>query len=67
MKKKIIETLISLVTAFAILVPSAPANAQVVYTRKCCDASGSVRCILVDWMPVGNSCYCFQQGYGYAC
>lgn len=40
---------------------------QVIYTRKCCDGAGNVRCILENWTPVNNPCFCYGQGWGYAC
>lgn len=43
------------------------AEAQVILSRKCCDNNGYVRCILVDWTPVGNPCFCYGQGYGTTC
>jgi len=47
--------------------PPAPEPAQVIYSKKCCDSNAVVRCYLVNWTPVGNSCFCPNQGYGYAC
>lgn len=64
--KKVIGILLAAVIGLAVVAPT-NADAQVIYTRKCCDASGAVRCILVNWTPVGDSCFCFGQGYGYAC
>lgn len=51
----------------AILGPSTPAEAQVVYSRNCCDAGGNVRCYLENWTPVGNACFCYNQGWGVTC
>ena len=33
----------------------------------CCDQFGNRRCQLVQPLPVGSSCFCFGQGYGYVC
>lgn len=33
----------------------------------CCDQLGNRRCQLVQPMPIGSSCFCFGQGYGYVC
>jgi hypothetical protein len=51
------------------IVPMAdePEPAQVIYSKKCCDSDAVVRCYLINWTPVGNSCFCPGQGYGYAC
>lgn len=67
MKRKIIGSLLALAALVAVAAPEQKADAQVVYTRQCCDAGGNVRCILVNWTPVGNDCYCYGQGWGYAC
>jgi len=48
--------------------PNKPSKVeQVIYTRKCCDGGGNVRCILENWTPVNNPCFCYGQGWGYAC
>jgi len=44
--------------------PSPPAPQMGYY---CCDQFGNRRCRLVQPMPVGSSCFCFGQGYGYVC
>ncbi|MBF0224797.1 MAG: hypothetical protein HQK76_05005 [Desulfobacterales bacterium] len=33
----------------------------------CCDIWGNKRCQLVQPVPVGTSCFCVGQGWGYAC
>ncbi len=33
----------------------------------CCDQFGNRRCGLVQPFPLGSSCFCFGQGYGYTC
>lgn len=40
---------------------------QVLMSLKCCDGTGTVRCILGAYTPVGNACYCYGQGWGYTC
>ena len=44
------------------LSPSAPQTGYY-----CCDQFGNRRCQLVQPLPVGSSCFCFGQGYGYVC
>lgn len=39
----------------------------VTLTKSCCDGNGNVRCFLINWTPVGNDCYCYGQGWGFAC
>ena len=66
--KKFIGVLLALSVVGAVSLPERKADAQqVVYTRKCCDASGNVRCYTINWTPVGNDCFCYGQGWGYAC
>lgn len=65
--KKFIAVLVALAIGVAIVTPTTPAEAQVVYSRKCCDAGGNVRCILENWTPVGNACLCYGQGWGVTC
>jgi len=33
----------------------------------CCDQFGYRRCQLVQPLPIGGSCFCYGQGYGYVC
>jgi hypothetical protein len=65
--KKFIGALLALSVVAAVALPEQKAEAQVVYTLKCCDGGGNVRCVLENWTPVGNPCFCFQQGWGNAC
>jgi hypothetical protein len=68
--KKFFAFMIALFVVFIFTAPmfeTPTAEAQVVYTRKCCDSSGTVRCILENWTPVTNPCFCYGQGWGYAC
>jgi hypothetical protein len=65
--KKFIGVLLALSVVGAVAMPERKADAQVVYSRKCCDNSATVRCILDDWTPVGNPCFCYGQGWGYTC
>lgn len=68
MKRKptALTALIIAVVLFLAFVPE-PASAQyIVYTQRCCDGAGYVRCF-INPTPVGNSCYCYGQGWGYAC
>jgi len=65
--KKLIGFVLALVIGIIVIAPVHEAEAQVVYTRKCCDGNNNVRCVLENWTPVGNSCFCYGQGWGYAC
>ncbi|CAB4196871.1 hypothetical protein UFOVP1290_391 [uncultured Caudovirales phage] len=40
---------------------------QVLMSRKCCDDYNRVRCILGNWTPVGDPCFCYYQGWGHTC
>lgn len=52
----------------ALLGPSAPAEAQVIYSNYCCDGAGVHRCVMVNGpFPIGTSCFCNGQGYGVVC
>lgn len=35
-------------------------------TPYCCDAFGNKRC-MTNPGPIGSSCFCYGQGWGYAC
>ena len=65
--KKIIVAILALAIGVVVLAPANKAEAQVVYTRGCCDLAGNLRCGLINWTPVGNACFCPGQGYGVAC
>lgn len=67
MKKKIIGSLLVFAVLVAVASPSRNADAQVVYSRQCCDANAIVRCYLINYTPVGNACFCPGQGWGYTC
>lgn len=65
--KKVIGALMALAIGVVVLAPTRPAEAQVVYSRNCCDGNGVIRCYLVNWTPVGNGCFCPGQGWGVTC
>jgi hypothetical protein len=65
--KKLFGILLAAVIGVAVVLPEQKADAQVVYSRQCCDGNGVIRCYLVNWTPVGNSCFCPGQGWGYTC
>lgn len=65
--KKVFAGLFAVILGIIVIAPEQKAEAQVVYTRQCCDAGGAVRCLLVNWTPVGNPCFCYGQGWGNAC
>lgn len=66
--KKLFAILFVAFVGVATIVPEHNAEAQQVpLTVKCCDGYGYVRCQLVNWTPVGNSCFCPNQGWGVAC
>ena len=64
--KKVFAGVFAVILGIMVIAPEHKAEAQVV-TRQCCDANGVVRCMLINWTPVGNSCFCYGQGYGVAC
>jgi hypothetical protein len=50
-----------------IAAPAPEAEAQVVvYGAYCCDAGGIRRCV-INYTPIGNPCFCYNQGAGWAC
>ena len=49
------------------VVPERRSNEASGYGNYCCDPSGNRRCTLVESMPIGSSCVCFGQGYGFVC
>lgn len=65
--KKFICGLLAALTIGIVIAPSQPAEAQVVVSNRCCDAWDVVRCIQINWTPVGGLCYCDGQGYGHTC
>lgn len=65
--KKLISILVVGMILVGVLAPSQPAEAQVLMSRKCCDVAGNVRCVLENWTPVGNACFCYGQGWGVTC
>lgn len=65
--KKIITTIFVGLTLIAVAAPEQQADAQViVYSNRCCDAYGYVRCI-INPSPVGTGCWCYYQGAGVVC
>ena len=42
-------------------------SAEQVLGSYCCDGYGYRRCVLDTPFPVGASCFCRGQGYGYTC
>jgi hypothetical protein len=65
--KKFIVAILALAAVVAILAPSQPAQAQVIYGNYCCDGFGVRRCVLVNPLPVGAGCFCVGQGSGSVC
>jgi hypothetical protein len=67
--KKLVGLALAFVIGFVVVAPAyeTEADAQVLLTLKCCDSYGNVRCVLQNWTPVGNNCFCYGQGWGYAC
>ena len=66
MKKIISLILASLFIGIVVIAPSSPAQAQVLSNR-CCDYSGTIRCIMGAYGPLGTECFCFGQGTGVIC
>lgn len=47
-----------------------PAEAQIIYSDRCCNVNYSVVCFLPGYAPLGMSCYCAYPGYtfyGFTC
>jgi len=65
MKKIIIVTLIGI--GIGILGASKDAGAQVLLSNRCCDTFNVVRCLQVNFTPVGGPCFCVGQGNGHTC
>lgn len=66
--KKFISGLVVLAALVAFAAPEHKAEAQVVYSYSCCDSAGNVRCLLNNGpFPIGNTCFCYGQGYGVVC
>ena len=67
--KKVIGAILTALVLTAVVAPEHKADAQVVvYSNRCCDSYGYVRCILVNGaFPVGSACFCQGQGYGTVC
>lgn len=66
--KKLFAVLFVTFVGFMIFAPEQSAEAQpVVVSNRCCDAWNNVRCIQVNFTPVGNPCFCNGQGYGHTC
>lgn len=66
MKKIILSLLV--ISGICIMGASKPAEAQVILTsNQCCDANNVVRCIQINFTPVGSACYCNYQGWGRTC
>jgi hypothetical protein len=65
--KKIFTAFLALAIGVAIIAPTQNAEAQVIYSNRCCDGSGTVRCIINPPGPVGGGCFCYAQGAGFIC
>lgn len=65
--KRVISVLVALAIGIAVIAPSDVAQAQVVYSNRCCDGAGNVRCIMGAFGPVGGGCFCYGQGNGWIC
>jgi hypothetical protein len=63
--KKIITVILAALAIFA-AAPSTSVEAQPVYVGYCCDGGGFRRCV-INPTPLGNPCFCYGQGWGYAC
>ena len=51
---------------FAIVIPPLQEAKAQIYTNRCCDAGGFVRCV-INPSPLGTSCFCYGQGWGVTC
>jgi hypothetical protein len=66
MKKYICGIFAALAIA-VVIAPEQKAEAQVVYSNRCCDSWNVIRCVQDNFTPVGYPCYCYGQGYGHTC
>ena len=65
--KKVIASVLAALSIAAIALPEHKAEAQIVlWSNRCCDSWGNVRCI-INPTPVGNGCFCYGQGTGFVC
>lgn len=70
--KSIFTIAIASIIGICVIAPKAsaiskPSITEQVYGAYCCDASGVRRCILQFPVPIGSSCFCYGQGYGFTC
>lgn len=66
--KKLISILFVACAIVAVSAPEKQADAQVVlYSNRCCDGWGYVRCVINPPAPVGYGCWCYNQGAGVVC
>lgn len=67
MKKKVVGSVLMVLALIAVIAPAQTAEAQyITYTTYCCDSFNVIRCS-INPTPIGNGCYCYNQGWGHAC
>lgn len=66
--KKVIGSLLTIAALVAVVLPSRPADAQIISNR-CCDGNNLVRCIVGNGMfQLGSPCVCDGiPGVGHIC
>lgn len=66
--KKFVVGLVAVLAIGVVVLPEEKAAAQYPPPPAtfCCDAYGYHRCVINPSVP-GTSCFCYGQGYGYAC
>ena len=65
--KKIVSAIIAATLLACVILPEQKAEAQVLYSNRCCDSNLIIRCIIAPAAPVGYPCWCFNQGAGTTC
>ena len=65
--KKLFAIALMAFTATVFMFPSSKVDAQPTHSLQCCDGNNVIRCRLGNWTPLGNPCFCPNQGWGHAC
>jgi len=65
MKKLVVSLFVAIIVAI-VAAPERSADAQPVFVGYCCDSWGARRCF-INPTPLGNQCYCYGLGWGWAC
>lgn len=67
--KKVIGSLLALAALVAVVAPSRPADAQVIYSNRCCNGYNQIVCFVDNGaFPLGSPCECACcAGVGHIC